>query len=244
MSIDLVAASLWLDFPPARKLVLVALCERANLDTGECWPGRAEIAMRASISERSVTAHIASLEKGRWLITDRKATGPGQPAKRRLSVDLILKEGEKRRVEYQARTRAKVARDSEQHGKPSAATRANLDRTGETPVSGNRHIEPSIVEPPDARARESGSIFALYEQVIGTITPNIATKLQEAESEHSEERIRYAFREADELNKRSWRYVEAVLKGNGRRAGSTGGAAKEDPTNLAAARAFAAGRGT
>ena len=43
----------------------------------------------------------------------------------------------------------------------------------------------------------------------------MATKLQEAEKEYSQERIQYAFREASENDARTWRYVEAVLKGKG-----------------------------
>ena len=160
MSIDLVAASLWLDFPPGQKLVLVALCERANLETGECWPGRAEIAIRASVSERSVSAAIAILEHDGWLTTDRQATGPGQTAHRLLSVDRILKEGAKRRTEHQARTRAKSARVQGQRGKQATPNGGSTaQERGKSPclvtVSKNRQEEPSLASFFEKRYRKA-----------------------------------------------------------------------------------------
>lgn len=98
MSIDLVAACLWLDLPPARKLVLLALCERANLETGYCLPGRDEIAMRASLTVRRTSPHLVALKDTGYI----KRLGPkpwreGQAQKRWLDVDKILTEGESRR---------------------------------------------------------------------------------------------------------------------------------------------------
>lgn len=56
------------------------------------------------------------------------------------------------------------------------------------------------------------SIFALYEENIGTIGPLIAEELKDAEARYPQEWIETAFREAVSLNKRSWRYIEAILK--------------------------------
>ena len=55
-------------------------------------------------------------------------------------------------------------------------------------------------------------IFALYEENIGTIGPLIADELKDAEARYPQEWIEAAFREAVSLNKRSWRYIEAILK--------------------------------
>ena len=59
---------------------------------------------------------------------------------------------------------------------------------------------------------EESNIFRLYEQTIGPFDPHMATKLREAADEYSRECIGHSFAEASENNKRSWRYVEAILK--------------------------------
>lgn len=56
------------------------------------------------------------------------------------------------------------------------------------------------------------NIFTLYEQNIGLLTPLIADELREAEREYPAEWIEDAFREAVALNKRSWKYIHAILE--------------------------------
>jgi len=56
------------------------------------------------------------------------------------------------------------------------------------------------------------NIFSLYEATIGSITPLIVDDLREAEAQWPAEWIQDAFREAAELNKRSWRYVRTILQ--------------------------------
>ena len=55
------------------------------------------------------------------------------------------------------------------------------------------------------------NIFTLYEDNIGTLTPLIADELREAEQAYRADWIEDAFREAVLLNKRSWRYIRAIL---------------------------------
>ena len=62
----------------------------------------------------------------------------------------------------------------------------------------------------DSAARPN--IFALYEQNIGLLTPLIADQLREAEKEYPAEWVEEAFQEAVALNKRSWRYIRAILE--------------------------------
>jgi len=57
-----------------------------------------------------------------------------------------------------------------------------------------------------------GNIFRLYEDNIGTITPLIAEELRQAEERYPWSWIEAAFREAVELNRRSWRYIKAILR--------------------------------
>lgn len=59
---------------------------------------------------------------------------------------------------------------------------------------------------------ERPHIFQLYEQNIGVIQPMIAEELREAERLYPASWIEDAFREAVELNKRSWRYIRRILE--------------------------------
>jgi DNA replication protein len=72
------------------------------------------------------------------------------------------------------------------------------------------------------------NVFALYEQNIGLLTPLIADELREAEQTYPAEWIEEAFREAASLNKRSWKYIRAILErwrteGRGNEAGQRPG---------------------
>ena len=59
---------------------------------------------------------------------------------------------------------------------------------------------------------ERPSIYRLYEQNIGPMTPLLADTLQDAEDTYPAEWIEEAFRIAVEKNVRNWRYVDAILR--------------------------------
>ena len=63
---------------------------------------------------------------------------------------------------------------------------------------------------PSALARSS--IYALYESLIGTISPLISDELAEAERLYPPQWLERAFREAAAQNARSWRYVSRILE--------------------------------
>ena len=74
------------------------------------------------------------------------------------------------------------------------------------------------------------SVFALYEQNIGMITPMIAEELQEAEKLYPPRWIEEAFKEAIVLNKRSWKYIARILErwaGEGKDSGEHKGHAEK-----------------
>ncbi len=56
------------------------------------------------------------------------------------------------------------------------------------------------------------NIFTLYEENIGMLSPMIAEELKDAEKRYPESWVEDAFREAVSLNKRNWKYIEAILK--------------------------------
>jgi DNA replication protein len=64
----------------------------------------------------------------------------------------------------------------------------------------------------DGRPSDRPTIFELYEQNVGLLTPLLAEELREAEERYPESWIEDAFREAVVLNKRSWRYVKRILE--------------------------------
>ena len=64
---------------------------------------------------------------------------------------------------------------------------------------------------PPAEPVERPNIFALYEDNVGMLSPMIADELREAEQNYPASWIEDAFREAVGNNKRSWRYIAAIL---------------------------------
>jgi DNA replication protein len=80
-------------------------------------------------------------------------------------------------------------------------------------------------QPASISSQSKPNIFALYEENIGIIGHIMAEELKEAEKNYPQQWIEEAFREAVVHNKRSWRYIEAILKGwttEGREHGESG----------------------
>lgn len=166
MSIDLVAATMWLDLTPAQKLVLVSLADRANGETGLCWPGRDEIAWRSSVTVRSVTDQIKALEMAGWLESGPKPGRPGQTTKRILNVKRIIAEASHRRTEFlEMRASAKFAYgggepDDESMGTPLVSNRQGTAKLCSAKTASKRSLASRnrLPETPDerrARAREA-----------------------------------------------------------------------------------------
>ncbi len=62
MSIVLMTEAWKAPLPTGQKMVLLALADNAN-DLGECYPAISTIAVKCSMSERTVQVHISALEK-------------------------------------------------------------------------------------------------------------------------------------------------------------------------------------
>lgn len=56
------------------------------------------------------------------------------------------------------------------------------------------------------------SIYGLYEENIGVLTPMIVDSLKDAEATYPQDWIEEAMRLAVESNKRNWRYIRAILE--------------------------------
>lgn len=62
----------------SRKLVLLALADRAN-DDGECWPGIASLSEKCSISRSTLIRAVEDLEEqGLLEVTNRPGDGSGR----------------------------------------------------------------------------------------------------------------------------------------------------------------------
>jgi len=59
---------------------------------------------------------------------------------------------------------------------------------------------------------ERPTVYNLYEQNIGLLTPILAERLQDAEGLYPPDWIEAAFEEAVTNNKRNWRYIERILE--------------------------------
>jgi DNA replication protein len=85
-------------------------------------------------------------------------------------------------------------------------------RAAERLRSGELEVAPWRPLPEAEPVEPSRSIYALYEENIGPLTPLVADELREAEELYPQEWLRPAFERAATLNKRNWRYVAAILK--------------------------------
>jgi DnaD/phage-associated family protein len=110
-------------------------------------------------------------------------------------------------------------------------TRAN-QRIVQQVLAGERTLgelgpAPNPHEP--ARAGGRATIYELYEQNIGLLTPLLAEELRDAAVAYPAAWIEDAFREAVVENKRSWRYVRRILESWASRGRGTSGATWRRP---------------
>ncbi len=85
--------------------------------------------------------------------------------------------------------------------------------TNRRAIAALEEIDLDVEEPPVINTRtQLSSIFALYEDNIGALTPLIVEELKEAEDTYPAEWLRRAVRAAVENNKRSWSYIRSILK--------------------------------
>jgi DnaD/phage-associated family protein len=79
-------------------------------------------------------------------------------------------------------------------------------------IQSGKWLPASQLQAPVELGLERPNLFRLFEENIGPLTPMIAETLRDAEQNYPADWIEDAIRIAVEINKRSWRYVEAILK--------------------------------
>jgi DNA replication protein len=103
-------------------------------------------------------------------------------------------------------------------------------------------LEP-VPAPHEADATDTRStIYELYEQNVGLLTPLLAEELREAEQTYPAAWIEDAFREAVAQNKRNWRYVRRILESWESRGRGTSGTDWRRPGPSEDPRAYLEGR--
>lgn len=95
-------------------------------------------------------------------------------------------------------------------GPATPAAREFVDRLR----AGAPDAEAAIGMSPDAGlAVDRPNVFALYEHLIGPLTPLVADELRDAERMYPSQWIEDAMASAVDYNRRNWRYVRAILRG-------------------------------
>ena len=108
-------------------------------------------------------------------------------------------------------------------GRRAYALNTEADRRAIREPRGGGGPGPAGEDEPLASARERPNVFALYEDNIGMLSPMIAEELKDAEQTYPEAWLEDAIKEAVANNKRSWRYVAAILDSWEREGRSDGG---------------------
>jgi Helix-turn-helix domain len=155
MSIQAVAWALRQVLPPIPKFVLVALCERADEETGECWPGIRTVAKAVCLSERSVVTYIGALVRNGYV--DRRAMRGKDGRKRSNHYWIIFDRPEAPWIGAQKDENEDDAHEDEPHANPAlgedAELHAQTDSYGPRATGFPPHIElePSGLEPSESQ---------------------------------------------------------------------------------------------
>jgi len=79
-----------------------------------------------------------------------------------------------------------------------------------------KSVEPAATSPDRAMTGalnpDEPTVYSLYEQNVGLLTPLVADALRDAEERYPSGWVRDAIREAAERNRRSWRYIARILE--------------------------------
>jgi DNA replication protein len=170
------------------------------------------------LAELKVSLHIF------WLVANRQARAPRHVALSELRADrtlmrsLAVSSGEREQVLAQALAAASERGTLLHHAAGSGDDlyflndEAGRRAFGKSETADEMHggLRPAAREPADATVRPN--VFVLYEQNIGLLTPMISEELKQAEEEYPADWITDAFKLAVKQNKRSWAYVNGILK--------------------------------
>lgn len=206
-----------LDLPPIPKLILLALADFADEETGECWPSQTRLAKKASISERTIRSHIAPLVEDGYIEILARGDGRGHSTRYRLNL-IRLKAAALAALQDEAKAEAD-------------ALKAEADAVKADPT-----IRRSVIDPPKdpsstvlprARAREplrfestrdelpdgAREAMAAYENLAGTFTKPVLDEMLDYLARGTPPAwIVEACAVAAGENVRRWSYVKAIIE--------------------------------
>jgi len=110
-----------------------------------------------------------------------------------------------------------------------------LEEEGEIELESEEELEEEGTAAPSAGGPSQINIYNLYDGEIGKLTQAITEILKDAEEEYTAEWVADAIKEAVFYNKRSWKYIEAILERwqkEGRGAGKPHRQAKREKERL------------
>ncbi len=81
------------ELPPAMKLVLLKLADRAN-DDGECWPGMESVAVACGVCERTMMRYIDKMEQLGILSRDKRKSEAGRQQTNLYTLNLAYQPGD------------------------------------------------------------------------------------------------------------------------------------------------------
>ena len=153
MSVNLMAWAFGQQVDPPAKLVLLALADHANGQTGLCIPGQKLLAEQCSMSVRTVQRHLQTLE-ARGLIrreTRMRGQGRGRTSDRYYLGDQGDNPASTRQV-----TTTNATNQDDQH-----------DTVGVAEPEENRKKEPLADKPPESVTRKKDNLFEVIAEACG-----------------------------------------------------------------------------
>lgn len=183
-----------LQLPTREKFVLLAYADHADHDGMNIYPAIQKIAEKTGYNERTVQRASRILEEWGLLIPN----GSGPQGTKRWRINL----------QWQGVTESHPDTQSPRTTDTGGVTHSPQGGVRRTPEPSLTVIKPSTEEEGEGRP----NVFRIYEQEIGVLTPVISDKLKIAEDDHTAQWVAAAIRIASANSKRSWAYVDAILR--------------------------------
>lgn len=198
----------------AETLVLLALADGADGETGETWPSLARIALRSRLTRRGVQKVLARLEADGWLSIDRHRTRPNGSTTSniyRLNVARLDPEGVERRAARSAKTEGEPSSPP-----PEARSRGRVNtvhRGGErrSPYGGEPGAPPETTQLKQS-ARDAAPACELAAQIASDTARRQPERARSSEATASREAARDVG-ELDAWQRTQVREGKAVLIG-------------------------------
>lgn len=186
------------------KFIATVYADHAWEDGTHAYPAVSTVAGITGISERSVQRYLRTLKGIKLLVPD----GKGPRGTNRYKFPVVEKDGGIRLdVQWGGVSVSPLPNDG--------GDSISGDSISGDSISGDSIVSPEQTNKPSLTTTTlSGSIFKIYEDEIGALTPMVRDALNEwiDDADFPDQWIIDAIRRAVVQNKRSWAYVRAILR--------------------------------